>query len=200
MNTNKAVVLTIFTLLFAGVVVLGTQLKNAYKVLPIKESPQMEIDPFGGWREFNAQSGHFRVLFPMPPQYAKEANLIPGTDKKRLYEMYVSEKMDGAILMINLITYPPEVDTSDVSRMLRDTVDEMVATNPQNELQNITDKSFQGHQAVNFNIVNHDFHVEGLAFLVDKKLYLLTYVAKKADFSEADYEHFIQSFQMTNPS
>lgn len=199
MTSTKTIVITIFVLLFLGVLFLTSNIQNAYKMLPIKESKKMEVPSYAEWREFTANTGRFRVMVPMPPQYAKDAVEIAGTDKKRLYEMYVSEKINGTIFMISLITYPSEVDTSNVDQILEETVHEMVATNPQNELRDFKDETFRGHKAVNFEIANHEFHVEGEAFMVDKTLYLLTYVAKTEDYNEADYQYFIRSFELLNP-
>lgn len=193
---TKGLVAAIFVLMLVGVFFLATHLKDAYRVLPVVTSNQLEAPTFADWREFTASSGRFKVELPAFPQYAKEAVNIPNTDKKRRYEMYVSQKINGSVFMINLITYPEDIDTSNTDQMLQSIVDEMVSINPGNQLKEVHHSLFQTYQAIGFHIANKDFDVQGKAFMVQKTMYLLTYVAKLSDFSESEFQYFLNSFQL----
>lgn len=190
-------VVPILIIMLIAVLWMTHDVKDAYKILPMKTSETMDVPPFADWREFSAQSGKFKVMLPAPPQYAKEAVNIPGTDKLRRYEMYVSEKLDGDVLMISLITYPEGIDISDGKQLLNDLVTEMKNSKPGNEIKKLKTITYQGQSTLEFNIANPNFNVEGRTFLLDRTIYLLTYVAKTAEFSMSDYDYFIKTFQLT---
>lgn len=189
-------IVPIFAVLFVGILWMATDMKNSYKLLPIKTNSQLEVPPFADWREFVPKSEKFKVTFPAPPQYAKEAIEIPGTNLLRRYEMYVSEKLDGDVFMISLISYPEGYDISNSKQLLRELIEEMKISKPGNQIKKLNEKTFQKQEALEFNIANPKFGVEGVAFLLDRTVYLLTYVADTADFSMNEYEHFIHSFQL----
>ena len=113
--------------------------------------------------------------------------------------MFVSEKMDGALFMISLITYPADYNTSNTRQLLRDVIDEMVKSNQDNTLNSIKDTKFLNFSAFDFNVTNKDYGVDGKAFIQNKTIYLLTYIAKNSAFDEKEYQHFLDSFQLTNP-
>lgn len=191
----KKFILSIFAFLILGIIYLASDIKDAYKVIPISSNPTMEVPAFADWRSFNAPSERFKVDLPAPPQYAKQAVPIPGTDTNRSYEMYVSEKLDGSIFMISLITYPEGLNM-DPAQLLHDSVDEMITTKPGNKLTSIHDSMFQNHRSVDFRIDNPKFIVAGKAFLVERTVYLLTYVASRSNFTIGEYDHFIDSFDL----
>lgn len=196
---SKSVIGTIFGILFVILILLALNIKSAYKAVPMKVSDEMKVPAFAEWREFTAQTGKFEVLLPAAPQYAKEAVPIPNMeDKKRRYEMYVSEKMNSTIFMVSLITYPSDFDMSNIDEMLHSAVDEMMQTNPKNRLTKNEDSQFNGNQALDFEIDNMEYHIAGKVFLVGKTVYLLTYIAKDDNFNLKEYEHFIDSFKLLN--
>lgn len=193
----KTFVISAFVVLMAAIILLGSDLKNAYKLLPGSTSPTMPAPPpYADWREFVARSGKFKVLLPAVPQYAKEAVDIPNMNKKRQYEMYVSEKINGTIFLISLITYPSDVDTSNTQEMLHGIVEEMMGSKPGNQLISEKAETFDHYPATDFSIRNKETNIQGKAFMINKTIYLLTYIAKKADFEEGEYQHFIDSFQL----
>jgi hypothetical protein len=197
---TRGAVTTIFVILLIGLIFLAINIKKAYKVLPVATFNKLEVPSFADWREFSAQSGKFKVFLPAAPQYVKESVNIPNTDKKRKYEMYVAQKVNGTIFMINLITYPTEVDTSNKNQILRDIINEMVEANTGNQLTELQDTIYQQHPALDFHIVNQELNIQGKAFMIEKTLYLLAYIAKEMDFTRAEYDHFIDSFQIFFPN
>lgn len=193
---TKRVVGIIFLFLFIGLIALAVNIKSAYKALPMETATEVELPPFADWREFTPQAGKFKVLLPIVPQYAKAAVEIPNTDKKRRYEMYISEKVNGTIFMISVITYPPDFDTSDKEQMLNNIINELVTTNAGNRLKEIKNTVYQGHQAIDFNIANKEFDVQGKTFMIDKTVYFITYIARLSDVDNNEYNYFIKSFQI----
>jgi hypothetical protein len=192
----KNFVIGAFIILFGILLFLAFNIKNAYEVLPIGSSDTMEVAPFADWRKFEASSERFFVMLPSPPQYAKEAVPIPNTQELRRYEMYVSQKLDGPIFMISLITYPQDIDGPEKTQTLHDIVDEMMKTKPDNKLKELKDSLYQDYPAIDFSIANDNYDVRGRAFIVKRTVYLLTYIANNTEFTLGDYEHFIDSFKL----
>lgn len=192
----RNVVVIILIMMMAGGLILLSELKDAYKVIPIKAAPTLQVSEFADWNEYSGQSNNFRVSLPQPPQYARESAPIPDTDLKRAYEMYLSEQLNGTIYMISMITYPPQIETSNQNQMLHDFIKELVRSRPDNKLQQETDSSFQDKGAVDFMLFNKDYQMKGIAFMVDKTIYLLTYVANKNNFKTEEFDHFINSFRL----
>lgn len=191
----KGLIYLIFGILFLGILFLFFNMKNAYKVIPVTTSSEMKVPSFAAWREFVSKSNQFKVLLPAPPQYAKESVPIPNTNKFRRYEMYASEKTDGAVFMISLITYPKDMVT-DSFEMLHEIVQEMVTEKPNNSLEKNQDTFFEGFPAVDFTVLNKKYKVEGKTFLEESTIYLLTYVAPIENFNLEEYRHFIDSFHL----
>lgn len=192
---TKNVVLFILAAFFIAIIFAVREMKDAYKVLPIKIDTQLDVPQFAEWRAYEPQTKRFKVLLPDPPQYAKESVAIPKTDKFRRYEMYISEKLNGTIFLISLITYPEDLKLGDKDDLLLEIIDEMVASKRDNRLQKKENSTFHSYPAIDYRIANAEFNVAGKVVLVDKTVYLLNYISKKEDFSEADYEHFINSFE-----
>lgn len=158
---------------------------------------------FADWQEFTPQSQKFKVQLPSKPQYAKDVVAIPDSDKKRYYEIFASEKIDGTLFMISLITYPPELDTTNTRSMLQAIVEELMHSKKDNRLKEVSESLYQMHETLDFNLESKEFEIEGKTFMVDKTLYVLTYIAKKSDFNPAEFNHFVDSFvllQKTAPS
>lgn len=190
----------IFIVLMIGVIFLATNLKEAYKVLPGSTVPTLDIDPYASWREFSPESGSFQVLFPAVPQFAKEAVNIPNTDKKRRYEMYASETVNGTVFMVSVITYPQDYDTTNQTQTIESVIDELVVSDPANHLLESRQAVFLAFPAMDFHMVNKEFDIEGKSFMDGKTVYVLTYVARNNDYNREDYDHFIHSFHLISSS
>ena len=193
----KSFIIGALICVMAVVVFLASDMKNAYKILPGLTSPEMPaLKPFANWLEFEPQSKAFKVQVPAVPQSAQQIVELPGSNKKRHYEMFASEKLDGSLFMVNLINYPPEANISNKDEILHSVVDELLHGNPTNRLNQLEDSSFKDHQALDFNIENKQFNVQGKAFMVDKIVYLLIYVSQPINFNEEDFKHFLDSFEI----
>jgi hypothetical protein len=193
----KSFIIGALVCVMAAIIFLASDMKSAYKILPGPTSPIMpQPAPFIEWLEFEPPSKAFKAQLPAVPQSAKQAVDVPNTNKKRRYEMFASEKMDGSLFMVNLITYPTDFNTTNKEEILHSVVEELMQGNPANRLSKVEASSFQDHQALTFDIENKEFDVQGKAFMVDKIVYLLVYVTHQGNFSEADFKHFLNSFEI----
>lgn len=148
------------------------------------------------WTKFVPFTGKFTIYLPKAPKYAIDIANEPNTDVKRWYEMYASEEVNGTVFLVNLISYHPSFDLTDTQRILHNVVNEMISSNINNKVLEITDGTFQDRKAVFFHFENESIEVKGVAFLAGITVYQLTYTALKVNFNEEEYEEFIHSFEL----
>lgn len=178
------------------IVVLAILGMGFYYFYIYRQMEEGEAQNFATWKEFIPRSGLFKVLLPNAPQYAKDFIPIPDSTQKRRYDMYASEKIDGTLFLISMITYPPEVDTSFDEDILHQNIKELIHNKPHNNLTKILNGTFGDYQTFDFTIESKEFHVEGKAIKVDKIVYMLTYITPKENFDPEEYQHFINSFHL----
>lgn len=186
---NKfGIVLICLILLFAGF----------FYLKPTEKSSNINKKPIAtsNWQKFKPNSGLFTVELPHPPQYAKDMVPIPGTDLKRRYDMYVSEEIDGTLYLISVITYPNEAEASEPLDIMKQTIDELMKTKPDNKLTKMDKSQFKTLQSFDFSFVNGEFFIEGKIFTAGKTVFVLSYVTRKGEFDAADYQRFINSFEL----
>lgn len=170
-------------------------LKGSYKILPIKQAKKVDNVPFSDWHDFKAPSGKFNVRLPVLPQHATQTIVDPKTKLPRFYDMYVAQGNNGTIFMVSLIKFPEGFKES--PEFLQKTiVSDMVASNPQNQLKNMKISQFQKQQALDFTIENSEMTVAGKTFMKGPILYLLSGIFNKEAFEPAEYDFFINSFDL----
>ncbi len=151
---------------------------------------------FKNWRKFIPRSHLFKILLPHSPQYAKDFLSIPNSDKKRRYDMYASEKIDGTLFLVSVINYPSEIDLNFTADVLRDNIQEFMHNRPGNQLVKLVKGIEEGAKSYDFRFEKQDFRVEGKAILDDHTVYMLTYIAHIDNFDSNEYDYFIHSFQI----
>jgi hypothetical protein len=159
-------------------------------------SQQLEsVSSFNEWVEFVPQSKQFKVLLPSKPQYAKDLLPIQHSDQKKAYQVYASEKIDGSLFLVSIATYPEnfQIEKNDEVRGL---IRELVNSKIDQQLNQISNSQFKEFEAIDFNISSQDYIAQGKAFMKDKNIYILSYVAQKNNFNLNDYHHFIDSFSI----
>jgi hypothetical protein len=192
------IIVICLVVILLGVFYFTPSLRNAFKSPSGATSTRnaSTSESFSTWKEFVPRSKLFKVLLPSQPQYAKDIVDIPGTDQKRRYDMYASEKIDGTLFLISVITYPPEFDTSFTEDIIKQTIDELKRSKPDNKLTKLRDNAFKAQRSFDFSLDSGEFHVEGKAFMVDKIVYVLSYITRINDFDPTEYQHFIDSFEL----
>lgn len=182
-------------------------IKDSYVLLPRIPKPGSDMavsktDLFSTWVEFSPPSQAFQVKLPAVPQHATDVLVDPKTKEKRKYDMYVSEKSNGTIFMISMITFPTTPPPAEVDGLLKSLINNMVIANPQNNLADINPTQFLGLTAMNFKIENKsaDLDVEGKIFMHSNVIYLLTVINSGSIPLDGEKDYFINSFQLTAPS
>ncbi len=172
--------------------------QSTYKILPVDlNEPPPGQDPIESWTEFTGNADEFTVMLPTPPQYANEKLKDPTTGEQRVYDMYVSEKLDGTLFMITRIVYPGEskLDSNAVFDQIKK---ELMSMEEGAELLSEVPAEFLGHPSTEYAITGPSVRLQAKAILESNKLYLLTYVVNKDQFSSREFAVFIDTFRFTN--
>jgi hypothetical protein len=136
----------------------------------------------------------FSVELPETPHHTEFNSKDPLTEQMRHYEMYVTELPDDSLYMINLVTYLPS-DVQDSEKVFRNFIEEMVASNPRNQVVSATPTQFQNLAAMNFAIQNDESTLLNTIFLKENILYVLTRQTKLSAPNAGEFEQFIASFK-----
>lgn len=167
---------------------------------PALKAPDIEKLNLQNWHEFSEPSQNFKVLFPTLPQHATEKTEDPKTNTTRQYEMFVSEKDNGSIFMISLITLLEEAKKDPDEKLLKNVLNEMLTASPSSTIKTMQLGQYQNYPALDFTIVNDQINVDGKVFIVDKTLYIISSVSKLPNYNREEYDFFVNSFQLTSSS
>ena len=191
---------TVFvTLAIIFIVIMGFRMmKDSYMLLPLKEQQPTNLTAFNfqDWHEFTAPSGNFKVLFPALPQHATENVDDPKTKEKRKYDMYVSQQDNGTIFMISRITFPDLGSKEESNEILKQIMNDMVASNPSNKLSMMQEGDYKGHPSIDFSIENGELTIDAKTFIVDDTLYILTRIVKSQNYTRDEFLFFVNSFEL----
>lgn len=152
---------------------------------------------FQNWHEFAAPLAKFKVLVPVLPQHGTDTLNDPKTKETRKYDIYVSEKDDGTIFMISMITMMNDEAKLD-ENTLKTVMNDILAASPNNKLKIMKMGTYKQYPALDFSIESDQVNIDGKAFLVGNTLYLLTSVAKMINYKKQEFDFFVNSFQLSN--
>jgi hypothetical protein len=148
------------------------------------------------WLEFTAPEGSFKVLVPSLPHHAKESHQESKSHEMREHELYVSNKDDGTLFTVYLITFPNRTKTELDSKFLLDFIQEMLSSNQDNKIEFIKPVRSNKVSGVEFSVENHEAMVDGKAFIKDNTVYVLSMTAKIDNRDKKEFEFFINSFEL----
>lgn len=181
--------------IFAGLIGFR-YLKDSYKILPISQKQPTNIAEFNfqTWHEFAAPSGKFKVLFPSLPQHATENVDDPQSNEKKKYEMYVSQKDDGTIFMITLVSFKEPIDHG--GDLLKEMMNDMIASNPNNKLLGMEEGEYKGNPALDFSLSSGELTIDAKSFITDNTLYVLSRILKPTNYTRDEFLFFVNSFEL----
>lgn len=153
---------------------------------------------FHEWREFSFKPEHFKVLLPGTPQHVSENIKDPKTKKLRKYETYATASNNGVAFMVNAISFaiPEEVEINDET--LKSVVNEILARNRENKLNEMKSSTFKGAPALDFSYNNENLLIEGKVFAHENTIYILSMIDKKVAFMKKELDFFINSFDFVD--
>lgn len=186
-----------------GALVLALAGFFIFKAMKLPESTTTNEDNIGlaelnleNWHEFNAPLDQFKVLLPILPQHATKTLTDPTTNDLRQFDMYVSEKENGTIFMISIVTFLDKESEKIDDTLLMNVVNDMLASSAQNQLKSLVPGNYETYPSIDFSIENDQVNIDGRVFLVDKTLFLLTSAAKRELYKRKEFEFFINSFEL----
>ncbi len=198
----KRLLYIVLSLAVVCLVVYSAMDSSAHKDTAPKEklSPAQEDalaqESFKLWKSFTPPTGEFKALFPSLPQHAAENTRDPHTNQPRNYVMYVSEKPNGTLLMVSMITYPKDGTMAPPTQILHNVMQELMTSNPANKLISEKENPIAAYPSLDFSIKNKEVRIENRGFIKDHTLFLLTFIAKNEEFNEKEYMHFLDSFEL----
>ena len=167
-----------------------------YSLLPSQQGPKPAGVSNLEWRLYKAKNGSFSAKFPAIVLHATDTQASPSGDK--VINTYVSEQHDGSIYMVSVITFPKESQSDDeYHSRLTDVMKGLLKGNPDNIAWGISYGKFLNFDDLTFGIENKEQMMINKVFLKGKDLYLLSYAAKKNLFEQANFQAFLDNFQIT---
>ena len=173
------------------------ELPKGLREADLNEGNQAQIEPKKEWKKYVSQNGQFTVLLPAMPQFASE--VVPlSPDKGYIkYDMYLSrDAKSGSTFMISIIQYPQDFDTASADSILDGVMKEMLAGNANNQLDKSQKRTFKNYPSLTFSIMNQDYALHCEAFLIGKKLYVLTMIDRNGQTLDVLFQKFLDSFQL----
>lgn len=175
-------------LFFAGMTILS---KN--------RTSRENVNIYTSWIDFIPKSGLFKVKLPSPPQYAKDFILQPGSSEKLRDDMYASEKIDGTLFLINVLTYPSMLDAKSMDDLLHHSLEELRHNKPDNHLLKFEKTKFKkSYPSLDFSLENKHLQTEGKIIINENRIFTITYTAQSKDLDSEEFHYFINSFDFTS--
>lgn len=185
----------------AMVLLFFLNLKKSWEITPAYPAKEMPGAAFQNWNMFDDPQKEFQVLFPSVPKNASKELRNEETAEVSKQDVFVSEKKNnGAIYMISRVKFPKKDLLREDSKVLQAAVNDLVNANPQNKLISSKEEEFKGRKALQFEIRNQEVYTQGLTFLRDESLYVLTAISKSEDRDDKEYKKFVDSFKFTKQS
>ncbi len=153
----------------------------------------------GVWHEFNSVIGSFKVLMPTTPQYEKHNDIIEGKAETVPVHVYVSTPTATTSYIAAFVIYPKEAALTEPDSILEMTLNESLkSTNSTLVFANFD--RYRNYPAITFRMYDktNDKYYEGRYILFGYKQYQLFYThVGDMSYSEADYNRFMDSFEMS---
>lgn len=172
-------------------------LKDSYRLLPIAGSSPDLVSEFAAWQLFKAPKGAFEAKFPSPPQSAFQNVRDPKTGQLRHYEMFISEKENGTIFMVNVINFPDYKES--LEPLKKTIINDLLISNPQNELKSMEVGTYHLFPTIDFVIAGPQNTVNGRTFSDSAQIYLLAAIFNNSSYNIEEYNYFLNSFQWMSP-
>ncbi len=194
------IIVIIFGIIFFGLTLLGILsylVPNDYNLSSDKTIEEKVVNYFtdtSAWKEFNSPIGQFRAEFPTYPNHETESIEVPNTQLTLKYDSYTSEEVNGTIYIIGFTTYGFEIDTSNPENNLEDALNGMLISTQGNKLVSSNLTYFDGYRALDFLVQNNTIFLKGRGIMVGQTLYQLMVGYESKNYSENNYNKFINSF------
>lgn len=163
-----------------------------------KETAQENVANYftdtSSWKNFNSPVGRFKAEFPTYPKHKTESVPVPNTQLTLKYDSYTSEEANGTAYLVNVTTFDSQIDTSNPDNNLEGALNGMLSSTQENKLISSNMSYFSGYHALDFLIQNNTMYLKGKIIMAGKTLYQLVAAYENQNYSESNYNKFINSF------
>lgn len=149
-----------------------------------------------GWQDFHSVQGKCSVSLPQVPEHVSQMLPVPEEGYNLKYDVYVSPHQQKAVYMMLIAQYPDYVDEQYADQGLESFLNGILSQNPNNQLVFADITEVQGHKALDFFIETDGVFFKGRAVMAQNNLYLLAMECQKAQYEDAHFAHFIESFKL----
>lgn len=149
---------------------------------------------FISWITYSPKSQNFIARFPREPSHISEETTGLLDDKPRIYDIYAANGLDGKSYIIQAITFPVGPSPESNRKIRENTLSDILAQSDQNLLQNSKEEKYKGIEDLAYQIDNADNIMQGIIFVWNDTLYVITRIAPKEHAEELeDYNYFINT-------
>jgi hypothetical protein len=149
------------------------------------------------WHEYSSPSNRFSVNLPELPQHVVGVRPMPTAKEEIRYETFLSMSKSGSILLINVIDYPPSVDVTDSKGVLKAAAEEILGSNPTNQMLKSEAGVSLGYPSMDFTIGNKDATVQGRDILKGHTLFVLSVADHDPRVASTLFNKMADSFRIT---
>lgn len=147
------------------------------------------------WIDYVPPSKKFSAKFPISPQHGTDRYKDSKTNEVKQYEMYISES-NNKVFMISVIAFLNKESVQDEELILRNTINDMISSNPGNKLEKMQFGSHDDKKTADFMIDNDAYTITGRAFINGNHLYVLSTLSKTPEEAKTEFEYFVKSFKL----
>lgn len=148
------------------------------------------------WKEHDCLAGKCTMQFPTTPDHLSEKMRVPEGGFDLTYDAYVSTLEERTIFLLLVAQYPPFVDEKFARKNLEHFLNGMLMHNPNNQLIFADLTTVDGHEALDFFIRTGGLYFKGRALMVQNQLFLMAMECEVQNYDEANYNRFVNSFQL----
>jgi uncharacterized protein YkwD len=149
------------------------------------------------WREFASNEGGFKVLMPGKPNQGKNGDSQLADDGAAVHEFVAKGLFDTTYKVQFFDLKEPPLNGHLYCTQLKD---KLLGTNPEAKEASSQESSLQEHKGIEFSAdLPNSKSVSGRAYVVDKRVYILTAEAPQALAATDEIKKFFDSFALTLP-
>jgi hypothetical protein len=199
MSKRTIALIIVFVILALLLLFLKNSRKGFSTSLTEKESEKLgdlTVLDVQNWHEFTSENPPFKVMLPTLPQHAADTKHNEKDNENRKYDMFVSQKSNGAVFAITAIQFDTKKNLGENRTLSNEILQQLVAAKPDNVLIKKTDVEWNGMKAIDFQIKQNDVLLAGRIFVQGNRLYVLTITTEKANYNPREFEFFTNSFDL----
>lgn len=156
---------------------------------------QDSVEQYKDWKKASSKEGKCSASFPKTPEHIKQRVPMNGQEKELQYHVYVADHERKAVFMLLIAEYPGEVSEEHAVKNLEHFLNTLIAQNANNKLLFADLVVVNGFSGMDFFIQSDQIYFKGRAIQANNMLYLLAMECEVVNYSEANCQHFIESFQ-----